>query len=242
MRVFGHLVVFLHKYLNSRNLRLMLNYVWAGLILIGFIVAVCRAVFLGDVLVFERIINGTFDMSIFAVMDVALPLAGVMTLWLGLMNIGEKAGAIRFLSRIVGPFFSKLFPEIVSSVDMESVYTSNEYEFYKLCSLKPGCEYPKMTLAFSGFEFMDVKVKVVDFTDQGWVLEYYAPHLKSGWPCIIIGTGGAKKYLCNSESNPQKWTSWYDITIETGNGYSFNFIKDRMDESAIVPYNWKLNL
>ena len=112
MRVFGHLVVFLHKYLNSRNLRLMLNYVWAGLILIGFIVAVCRAVFLGDVLVFERIINGTFDMSIFAVMDVALPLAGVMTLWLGLMNIGEKAGAIRFLSRIVGPFFSKLFPEI----------------------------------------------------------------------------------------------------------------------------------
>ena len=112
MRVFGHLVVFLHKYLNSRNLRLMLNYVWAGLILIGFIVAVCRAVFLGDILVFERIINGTFDMSIFAVMDVALPLAGVMTLWLGLMNIGEKAGAIRFLSRIVGPFFSKLFPEI----------------------------------------------------------------------------------------------------------------------------------
>lgn len=90
----------------------MLNYVWAGLILIGFIVAVCRAVFFGDVLVFERIINGTFDMSIFAVMDVALPLAGVMTLWLGLMNIGEKAGAIRFLSRIVGPFFSKLFPEI----------------------------------------------------------------------------------------------------------------------------------
>ena len=51
-------------------------------------------------------------MSIFAVMYVALPLAGVMTLWLGLMNIGEKAGAIRFLSRIVGPFFSKLFPEI----------------------------------------------------------------------------------------------------------------------------------
>lgn len=137
---------------------------------------------------------------------------------------------------------AKLFPEIVSSVDIESVYTSNEYEFYKLCSLKPGCEYPKMTLAFSGFEFMDVEVKVVDFTDQGWVLEYYAPHLKSGWPCIIIGTGGAKKYLCNSESNPQKWTSWSDITIETGNGYSFNFIKDRMDESAIVPYNWKLNL
>lgn len=90
----------------------MLNYVWAGLILVGFMVAVCKAIFMGDAAVFERIINGTFEMSIFAVMDVALPLAGVMTLWLGLMNIGEKAGAIRFLSRIVGPFFSKLFPEI----------------------------------------------------------------------------------------------------------------------------------
>ena len=45
-------------------------------------------------------------------MDIALPLAGIMTLWLGLLNIGEKAGAIRFLSKIVGPFFSKLFPEI----------------------------------------------------------------------------------------------------------------------------------
>lgn len=90
----------------------MLNYVWAGLILVGFIVAICRAIFMGDATVFERIINGTFEISIFAVMDVALPLAGVMTLWLGLMNIGEKAGAIRFLSRIVGPFFSKLFPEI----------------------------------------------------------------------------------------------------------------------------------
>ncbi len=90
----------------------MLNYVWAGLIIIGFIVGVFRAIFMGDIEVFERIVNGTFDIAIFAVMDVALPLAGVMTLWLGLMKIGEKAGAVRFLGRIVGPFFSKLFPEI----------------------------------------------------------------------------------------------------------------------------------
>lgn len=44
---------------------------------------------------------------------------------------------------------------------------------------------------------------------------------------------------CSKNSD---WTSWSDITIETENGYSFNFIKDRMDESAIVPYDWKLNL
>ncbi|MBQ2590305.1 MAG: hypothetical protein II569_01035, partial [Paludibacteraceae bacterium] len=54
----------------------------------------------------------TFEMSKMAVMDIALPLAGVMTLWLGIMNIGEKAGAINFMARIVGPFFAKLFPSI----------------------------------------------------------------------------------------------------------------------------------
>ena len=51
-------------------------------------------------------------MAKFSVMDIALPLVGIMTLWLGILNIGEKAGAIRFFSRIIGPFFSKLFPEI----------------------------------------------------------------------------------------------------------------------------------
>lgn len=137
---------------------------------------------------------------------------------------------------------AKQLPEVIPSVDIDHVYTSNEYEFYKLCGLTPGYEYPKMMLAFPGCEFMEVEVKVVDFTDQGWVLEYYAPYLKCGWPFIIIGTGAAKKYLCNTASNPNNWTSWHDITIETTDGYSLNFIDDLMKESAIVPYNWKLNL
>ena len=91
---------------------MVLNYIWIGFFLIGFTVACIQAFIFGDVQVFERVIASTFDMSKMAVMDVALPLAGVMTLWLGLMNIGEQAGAIRFLSKIIGPFFSKLFPEI----------------------------------------------------------------------------------------------------------------------------------
>src|SRR6202000_1406949 len=53
-----------------------------------------------------------FDSSKSSVMDIALPIAGNMVFWLGVMNIGEKAGAINFLSRIVGPFFSRLFPEV----------------------------------------------------------------------------------------------------------------------------------
>jgi len=91
---------------------MVLNYIWVGFFLVGFVVAIIQAVVFQDIDVFQRIITNTFDMSKFAVMDIALPLAGVMTLWLGFMSIGEKAGAINFLSRIVGPFFSKLFPEI----------------------------------------------------------------------------------------------------------------------------------
>jgi spore maturation protein SpmA len=90
----------------------MLNYIWIGFFLVAFLVAAVQFVVTGDYTVFERIVKATFDMAKFSVMDIALPLAGVMTLWLGLMNIGERAGAIRFVSRLVAPFFEKLFPEI----------------------------------------------------------------------------------------------------------------------------------
>jgi spore maturation protein SpmA len=91
---------------------MILNYIWIAFFVIAFIVALFKLVFTGDTEIFKTIIDATFSSSKMAVMDISLPLAGVMTLWLGLMNIGEKAGAINFLSRIVGPFFNKLFPEI----------------------------------------------------------------------------------------------------------------------------------
>lgn len=91
---------------------MLLNYIWIAFFLIAFAVAVASYLLTGDTDVFKAIIDSTFASAKMAVMDIALPLAGVMTLWLGLMNVGEKAGAIRFLSRIVGPFFHKLFPEI----------------------------------------------------------------------------------------------------------------------------------
>ncbi|MCL2098434.1 MAG: hypothetical protein FWH23_06715 [Bacteroidales bacterium] len=89
----------------------MLNIIWIGFFLVAF-VAGCLAFAFGDTEVFSRMLDSTFAMSKLAVMDVALPLTGIMALWLGLMKIGEQAGAINLLSRIVGPFFSKLFPEI----------------------------------------------------------------------------------------------------------------------------------
>lgn len=89
-----------------------LNYIWVAFFLIAFVVALIQLIFFQDYTIFERIMSASFESAKNAVMVIALPLAGIMTLWLGILNIGEKAGAIRFLSRIVGPFFSKLFPEI----------------------------------------------------------------------------------------------------------------------------------
>ena len=89
-----------------------LNYIWVGFFVVAFVVAFIRFAFTGDADVFKAIIDSTFSSSKSAVMDIALPLTGVMVLWLGLMNIGERAGAVNFLSRVVGPFFVRLFPEI----------------------------------------------------------------------------------------------------------------------------------
>lgn len=91
---------------------MLLNYIWIAFFLIAIVVAVFHFITTGEAEIFRSLVNATFDYAKFAVMDIALPLTGIMTLWLGLMNIGERAGAIRFLSRIVGPFFHKLFPEI----------------------------------------------------------------------------------------------------------------------------------
>ncbi|MCC2960173.1 hypothetical protein LK540_06985 [Massilia sp. IC2-278] len=89
-----------------------LNYIWTGFFLVGFVAALAQWLFLGDTEIFKRIIDGTFSSAKMAVMDIALPLAGVMTLWLGIMNVGEKAGAINLFARIIAPFFSRIFPEV----------------------------------------------------------------------------------------------------------------------------------
>ena len=89
-----------------------LTYIWTGFFLVGFLAALAQWLFLGDVEVFKRVIDGTFTAAKVAVMDIALPLAGIMTLWLGILSIGEKAGAINLLARIISPFFSRIFPEV----------------------------------------------------------------------------------------------------------------------------------
>ncbi len=89
-----------------------LNYIWFAFFILAFVVAIIKFLFTGDTEIFKVIMDGMFDSAETAVMKIALPLAGVMTFFMGLLNIGEKAGATRFLARLTGPFFSKLFPEI----------------------------------------------------------------------------------------------------------------------------------
>jgi len=85
-----------------------LNYVWAAFFLIGFIVAVCKAIFLGQSGLMSDMINGLFDAAKSG-FEISLGLTGVMTLWLGIMKIGEKAGLINTLSKAVNPLFRTLF-------------------------------------------------------------------------------------------------------------------------------------
>jgi spore maturation protein SpmA len=89
---------------------MILNYIWIGFFLVSFAAAVLQFLFLGDTEVFKRMMDGTFESARIAVMDIALPLAGVMTLWLGLMQVGEKAGVVAWLARKIAPFFRASSP------------------------------------------------------------------------------------------------------------------------------------
>jgi len=88
-----------------------LNYIWIFFFLSAFIIAFIRLIFFGDTEIFPAIMNSTFDNAKMG-FELSLGLTGVMTLWLGLMKVGEKGGVVSLLSRAVGPFFEKLFPEI----------------------------------------------------------------------------------------------------------------------------------
>lgn len=88
-----------------------LNYIWVGFFLVAFLVGLIRLIFFHDTHVFPEMMKATFD-SAKTGFELSIGLTGIMTLWLGLMKIGERGGAIPILSRIVGPFFARLFPEI----------------------------------------------------------------------------------------------------------------------------------
>lgn len=90
---------------------MVLNYIWIGFFLIAFVIALVRMVFWGDMEVFPAMMNSTFDTSKTA-FEISLGLTGVLSLWLGVMKIGERGGVINVLSRLLSPIFVRLFPDI----------------------------------------------------------------------------------------------------------------------------------
>jgi spore maturation protein SpmA len=89
-----------------------LNWIWFLFFGVAFVVAIIQFIFFGNTEIFKILVDGMFDSAEMAVMKIALPLAGVMTFFMGILQIGEKAGAIHFLARRIKPFFTRLFPEI----------------------------------------------------------------------------------------------------------------------------------
>lgn len=90
---------------------MVLNYIWIAFFLIAFVVATAKLLFLGDTEVFTSIINASFS-SAKSGFEISLGLTGILSLWLGIMKIGEKGGVIQSFARFASPVFSKLFPDI----------------------------------------------------------------------------------------------------------------------------------
>jgi spore maturation protein SpmA len=88
-----------------------LNYIFIFFFLSAFVIGLAKLIFLGDSAVFTSMVNSTFDMAKTG-FEISLGLTGVLTLWMGVMKIGEKGGVVNLFSKLIGPFFNKLFPSL----------------------------------------------------------------------------------------------------------------------------------
>ena len=90
---------------------MVLNYIWIAFFLVAFLVAAGKSLFEGDIEIWSRIMGSSFTSAANA-FEIALGLTGVLSLWMGLMKIGERAGVIQMFGRLISPLFSRLFPGI----------------------------------------------------------------------------------------------------------------------------------
>lgn len=88
-----------------------LNYIWIGFFVIAFVVALIRLIFFGDTEVFPDMLESTFNMAKTG-FEISIGLTGALTLWMGIMRIGEKGGVVAVMARFISPLFTKIFPEI----------------------------------------------------------------------------------------------------------------------------------
>ncbi|MGF7138440.1 nucleoside recognition domain-containing protein [Roseimarinus sediminis] len=90
---------------------MVLNYIWIFFFVVAFVVALIKLIFFQDYQIFSMLVQSTFDSAKIG-FEISLGLTGVLTLWMGIMKIGENGGIVRVISRVIGPFFQKLFPEL----------------------------------------------------------------------------------------------------------------------------------
>lgn len=90
---------------------MVLNYIWISFFLVAFVVALIKLVFTGDATVFPAMMDSTFEMSKKA-FEISIGLTGILSLWLGVMKIGERGGVVNALARALSPVFTRLFPDI----------------------------------------------------------------------------------------------------------------------------------
>lgn len=90
---------------------MVLNYIWIAFFIIAFVIALVKLIFMGDYEVFPEMMGSTFESSKTA-FEISLGLTGVLSLWLGIMKVGEKGGMVNALARLLSPVFCKLFPDI----------------------------------------------------------------------------------------------------------------------------------
>lgn len=90
---------------------MVLNYIWIAFFLLAFVIALCKLVFVGDIEVFPAIMNSTFETAKTA-FEISLGLTGVLSLWMGIMRIGERGGLVNLLAKGLAPIFNRIFPDI----------------------------------------------------------------------------------------------------------------------------------
>lgn len=90
---------------------MVLNYIWIAFFVVAFAIALFRTLFLGDFAVWSQIMTASFNSAATA-FEISLGLTGILSLWLGLMKIGERAGVINFFGRLISPLFTRLFPGV----------------------------------------------------------------------------------------------------------------------------------
>ena len=107
----GDILYYICSLKTYNNDNMVLNYIWIAFFVVAFVMALAKLLLFGDFDVFPAMMNSTFDSSKTA-FEISLGLTGVLSLWLGIMKVGEKGGMVNALAKLLSPVFCKLFPDI----------------------------------------------------------------------------------------------------------------------------------